>query len=93
MQFLYQAIPSCSIWYCLSNPHTDGTRASNIDYAVLLMYGKIQYNHRLNYENTETAISNGTEGNLNNYTNSINWKFDNFHNATPLFRNTNSTLI
>ena len=49
------------------------------------MYGKIQYNHRLNYENNDN-INNGTEGNNNRYSSGY-YTNNNWHNTTLLFDN------
>ena len=85
--FLYQTIPSCTIWYCLNIDHSEGKGASTVSWGYINQYGVINYNHKLIYINTKDAITNGTWGNDNEFTDN-DWHW-NFHNTTLLFGNTN----
>ena len=81
-------ILSCTIWYCVpyyyDNFDTNSSSAI-YGYAWLHGFGRIQYNHFLNYGNN---VSNGTQGdyNLNTYANNAG-RYENCYNTTLLFGN------
>ena len=68
---------------------SNGTNATTESYRWIFLYGRIKYNHKLNYENTDN-IYNGPspEGNYNEWTrNSSNSKYENYHSMTLIFSN------
>ena len=84
---LYQTIPSCTIWYCIAYYYNDFDIGSynngTSDYKWNHGYGRIQYNHFLNYDNNENVWNGDYYGNYNSYTLS-NVSNHNYHNTTLL---------
>ena len=102
MQFsyqLYQTIPSCTIWYCIAYYYNDFDIGSynngTSDYKWNHGYGRIQYNHFLNYDINSNTF-NGTLGDttIYKYGNYGNiFKRENAHNTTLLFGNSSNMIF
>ena len=87
---LYQSIPSCTIWYCISRENGGGKDASTVSHRWQLDYGGVLYNHKLNYDNNWN-IYNGVDGGAyQSYLDSSNVLHWNFHNTTLFFNNLKS---
>ena len=82
-------IPSCTIWYCIiwsKNAYWEAVAFQDSIHSIQ-DFAHIWYNHKLIYANAQDAITNSTEGDSNNYSDSNKIRYYNYHNTTLLFSN------